>query len=181
MLDQCLALVRDERWTAFSPWPETLLADVDLAEDRVDLARDGYVHAYALACQLADPCWEGVAARGLAMVEARTGELTRAMTWLDDGRSRCTRWPDPYQWVHASVLDATCDVAIAGSDPRGPAFVDQLAALASRTGMRELVVRSHLHRVRLGQPGAIDAAAMAAAEIDNPLLTELVQAASAHG
>jgi DNA-binding SARP family transcriptional activator len=178
VLDECLALVHDERWTAFLPWPETLRADVDLAEHRVDVARDGYVHAYALACQLADPCWEGVAAKGLALVEVRAGELTRAMTWLDDGRSRCTRWPDPYQWVHASVLDATCDVAIAGNDPRGHGVVDQLAALASRTGMREFVVRSHLHRARLGQPGAIDAAAMAAVDIDNPLLAVLVQAAA---
>jgi hypothetical protein len=177
VIDECLGIVRDERWMAFSPWPETIRADVDLAEHRVDVARDGYAHAYAMACQMADPCWEGVAARGLAMVEARTGQLSRAMTWLADGRSRCTRWPDPYQWVHASVLDATCDVTIADDDPRAAGFVGELAALASRTGMREFVVRSHLHRAVLGQPGAIDAAALAVLDIDNPGLAVLVEKA----
>jgi hypothetical protein len=41
--------------------------------------------------------------------------------------------------------------------------------------MRHLVVRSHVHRARLGQPGALQAAAIGAAAIDNPLLTELVE------
>lgn len=178
VLTDCLELVHEERWTAFAPWPETLRADVDLAEHRVDAARDRYTHAYALACQLRDPCWEGVSAKGLAMVEAHAGEVTPALSWLDDARSRCVRWPDAYQWVHASVLDATCEVALGGHDAQAPVFVELLAALASRTAMRELVVRSHLHRAGLDIPGALDAAVMAAAEIENPALHDLVRGAA---
>jgi DNA-binding SARP family transcriptional activator len=173
-----LAITQDERWTAFSPWPESIRADIDLVDDEVDTARDRYAHAYALACQLGDPCWEGVSARGLGLVEARAGATTPAMTWLDDAYTRCMRWPDAYQWVRATILDTTCDVSIAADDPRAPAYVEQLAALASRTGMRHLVVRSHVHRARLGQPGALEAAAIGAAAIDNPLLTELVEGTS---
>jgi DNA-binding SARP family transcriptional activator len=174
-LDDCLALVEDERWMAFAPWPETLRADVDLTDRHIGVAKDRYAHAYALACQLGDPCWEGVAAKGLGLVEAATPDLVAATTWLDDARSRCTRWPDRYQWVHASVLDATCDIAIRAHDGRAASFVDQLTALAARTGMRELVVRSHVHRARLGQPGSLEAAAMGAADIDNPALVALVE------
>ena len=175
VLDTCLGLVRDERWTAFSPWPETLVADVDLADQRTEEARDRYAHAFALACQLADPCWEGVAAKGLAMVEARAGETAKALTWLIEAHTRCTRWPDTYHWVHASVLDATADFLIEARDERGADYVEQLASLASRTGMREFVIRSHIHRARLGQSGALEVAVIGVAQVDNPVLATLVE------
>jgi hypothetical protein len=178
VLDTCLGLVRDERWTAFAPWPDSLLADVDLAEQRTEAARDRYAHAFALACQLGDPCWEGVAAKGLAMVEAQTGDAAEALTWLIDAHARCTRWPDAYQWVHASVLDATAGFLIDTRDERGADCVEQLASLASRTGMREFVIRSHIHRARLGQPGALVAAVIGVAQVDNPVLATLVEETS---
>jgi hypothetical protein len=177
VLDACIELVRDERWTAFAPWPDTLLADVDLTDQRTEAARDRYAHAFALACQLGDPCWEGVAAKGLAMVEAQTGDSAEALTWLIDADARCTRWPDAYQWVHASVLDATADFLIETRDERRADCVEQLASLASRTGMREFVIRSHIHRARLGQPGALEAAVIGVAQVDNPVLATLVEEA----
>ena len=100
-----------------------------------------------------------------------------ALGWLEDASSRCTRWPDAYQWVHAYVLDAGCQVAVASGDPRAAAWVDSLARLAARGSMREFVVRSHVHRARLGQPGAAEAAAQEAAGIDNPVLADLVDRA----
>jgi DNA-binding SARP family transcriptional activator len=178
VLDECVSVVQDERWTAFLPWPQTLHADVELTEKRFDAARDGYSHAYALACQLGDPCWEGAAAKGLAQLEARTGNLAEAMTWLEDGRSRCNRWPDTYQWVHAALLDAGCDIALAAGAPAAAGQVEALALLAGRTGMREFVVRSHLYRARLGQAGAIEAARLGAAEIENPQLAMLFDGSS---
>lgn len=180
VLNDCLALVQNERWTAFMPWPETLRGDVDRAWHEPGSARDRYAHAYALACQLGDPCWEGMAARGLGLVEADAGELEPALLWLDDARARCTRWPDAYQWVHGAVLDATCGIALDAGDRRGPRWVDELAGLAARTGMRELVVRSHLHEARLDRPGALEAAGLGAADIDNAALAALVEGAS-HG
>jgi tetratricopeptide (TPR) repeat protein len=177
VLDTCLGFVREERWTAFSPWPETLIADVDLADQRLEEARDRYGHAFALACQLGDPCWEGVAAKGLAMVEAQAGDPEKALTWLIDAHARCTRWPDTYQWVHTSVLDATASFLIEAREERGADYVEQLASLAARTGMQEFVIRSHIHRARLGQPGALEAAVIGVAQVDNPVLADLVDEA----
>ena len=41
--------------------------------------------------------------------------------------------------------------------------------------MRELVVRARIHAGRLGDPGALEAAGMLAAEIDNPALASLLR------
>ena len=177
-IDRSLEITRDERWTAFAPWPEAVRAEIDLNERDLDTAMDRYSHAFALACQVGDPCWEGMAAKGLGMTEAERGDLALAMTWLDDGYIRSTRWPDGNQWVTASVLDVTCGVAIARGDERAPSLVERFATLAAKTDMRLLVVHSHVHRGRLGQPGAVEAAAAAAATIDNPVLTELVEDAA---
>ena len=54
------ALARHLRWTAFISLPESLLANIDLAEGDADAAGSGYDHAYALSLQLGDPCWEGL-------------------------------------------------------------------------------------------------------------------------
>ncbi len=49
-----------------------------------------------------------------------------------------------------------------------------MRTLASRSDMKELVVRSMLHGARLGDAGDGRAAGMLAAEIDNPVLEGLV-------
>ncbi len=175
-IDATLDITRDERWTAFAPWPESVRADIDLEEQAVDTAKERFGHAFALACQIGDPCWEGMAARGLALTEAKSGNLEQARTWIDDAYLRCTRWPDAHQWVRASILDVTCGVAIDTNDKRAPELVERLATLTARTDLRLLVVHAQVHAARLGQPGALEAATTGAAALDNPVLTELVQA-----
>ena len=59
----------------------------------------------------------------------------------------------------------------------GADYVEQLASLAARTGRREFVIRSHIHRARLGQPGAVEAAVIGVAQVDNPVLADLVEEA----
>jgi DNA-binding SARP family transcriptional activator len=175
-LAQSMELVNAERWMAFAPWPESLLAEVNRTEGRVEQAEDQYAHAFALACQIGDPCWEGVSARGAALLRADAGDVASALKWLEDGWTRCSRWPDAYQWVNGYVLDAGCEVTIAAGDPSAVGWVDRLAGVAARSGMRELVVRSHVHRARLGQPGASQAAKLAAADLENPVIADLVAA-----
>jgi tetratricopeptide (TPR) repeat protein len=165
-LERSLELVEEEKWIAFSPFPEAVLAHVDLRERRVDEAREALEHAFAIACQLTDPCWEGVACRGLGLVEAARGRGPQALAWLTDGRARCTRVAHPYQWIHGWVLDALCDID--GRDDRAPGWIDELESLASRTGMRELLLRAYLHRARRGDARARDAARLLGPEIDNP-------------
>ena len=170
-LDEALELARRENWVAFTPWPDALRADVDLAMGDVDAAGDRYEHAFALGCQLADPCWEGIAARGIGLVAARRGRPQKGLEWLREARRRCARLPDAYLWVEGYTLDALCSIAVAHDAPAAPAWIEELAELTGRTGMRELVARAYGHRARLGDVSAFTAARLLAASIDNPALS----------
>ena len=166
-----LDLVREERWIAFLPWPQALQAEVDLQAGRVEPAGEAFEQAWAMACQLGDPCWEGMAARGLGLVHAGRGDLALATGWLGTAIERSNRVTDRYRWVHAYVLEAAVDTAIArGAQDRAQHLVTALGELAARCEMRELVVRALLHRSRLGDRTALPAARLLGATIDNPAL-----------
>ncbi len=172
VLERCIGQA-SRMWTAFLPWPQSFRAEVDLLRGRVNEAADRFEHAFALGCQLADPCWEGVAGRGLGLVAAARGDAHGGIAILLDTLQRCVRLPDAYVWGSAYVLDALCVLAIEQDDDRGPAWVGQLTALSARTGMRELVARSHWYRARLGEPGAAEGSRLLATEIGNPMLDAL--------
>jgi tetratricopeptide (TPR) repeat protein len=168
-VSESLQLVKSERWLAFWPWPEAFGAELDMVQGREKLAEQRLAEAFALACQLGDPCWEGVTARALGLLEARRNP-DLALTTLLDARSRCARWPDAYQWVHGYVLDAVCTVAVETGCPDALTKANDLLELAAHANMRELVSRAQLHRASLGVPGADEAAVLAGAYIDNPAL-----------
>jgi hypothetical protein len=174
VLDESLALVAAERWTAFRPWPEALRAEASLAVGRPAEAAERLDRAFRLACRLGDPCWEAMGARLLGVLAARAGDTAVAREHLADALARATRVSDAYQWVHAHVLDSAAELAVDVGADDAPLIVDTLAELAERCGLRELVVRAHLRRARLGVPGALEAARLLAAEIDNPLLDAVV-------
>ncbi|MFC7549600.1 hypothetical protein [Plantactinospora sp. GCM10030261] len=96
-----------------------------------------------------------------------------------DVRSISNRVPDRYQWASAYVLDAAVDTALGeGDHVRARRLVESLALLAARCDFRELVVRAHLHRTRLGESAALAAARLLARDIDNPGLDRLLDSAS---
>jgi hypothetical protein len=66
-------------------------------------------------------------------------------------------------------------LAIDAEDDEGAEVAKALKELAARAGMRELAVRGHLHEARLGVDGALDAALVLGAQIDNPALDELLR------
>lgn len=169
-LVRAIDLTRSAGWMTFLAFPQALLANVDLAEGRVDAASAGFESAFALGCQIGDPCWEGIAARGIGLVHAAKGRVEDAITWLEDARARCIRIPDAYLWVHAYCLDALCEVAIDNHVSEARAWVQDLERLAARTGMNELLVRAHLHRAALGDQGAAEAGRLFAERIDNPAI-----------
>ena len=174
-LARSLELVHEQRWMAFLPWPEALKGELDLRAGRVEAATEGLEHAYALACQLGDPCWEGMAARGLGLLNATLGDRATATAWLAEAHTRCSRVTDRYQWVRGYVLDAMITTALDRHDQvEAGRLADTLAMLAARGDMRELVVRAHLHRTRLGDPTALAAARLLAGGIDNPALARLL-------
>jgi hypothetical protein len=82
---------------------------------------------------------------------------------------------DRYQWVRGYVLDAMITTALDRHDQvEAGRLADTLAMLAARGDMRELVVRAHLHRTRLGDPTALAAARLLAGGIDKPALARLL-------
>lgn len=175
-LKSSLELVHEQRWMAFLPWPQSLWAELDMDAGDLTSAADGFEQAWELACQLGDPCWEGMAARGLGLLCANRGDSAGAAKWLDEAALRCNRVPDRNQWVRGHVLDTVIATSLdQGDHKRAAPLTESLSALAARCEMRELVVRSHLHRGRLGDRTAFASARLLGAEIDNPALSQLIE------
>jgi DNA-binding SARP family transcriptional activator len=177
VLDRSLQLVHEQRWIAFQPWPQVLRAELDLAHDDLGQAADALEQAWELARQVDDPCWEGMAARGLGLLATRRHRPDRASRWMQQAATRCTRVSDRYQWIHAHVLDTTAALALDADQPeRARDAVTALTGLAARCDLRELLVRAHLHRHRLGDEDAMPIARLLAVDVDNPTLTPLAAA-----
>ncbi|MFI5955072.1 BTAD domain-containing putative transcriptional regulator [Cryptosporangium sp. NPDC051539] len=173
-LDEALERAKTAGWTTFVPWPEALRAEVDLAVGDLRNARTRAEHAFALGCQIGDPCWEGLAARVLGLVRAAEGDEDGALDTLQDARRRAGRLPDGYVWVVARTLDALAGVGLRTNHPGTGAWIDELAALAEHSGMTELSVRAAVHRWHHGDPAARGAAVALLAGVDSPALAGLV-------
>jgi tetratricopeptide (TPR) repeat protein len=170
LLDRALDEAEARGMTAFVPWPESFRAELDLALGDLDAAQARLEHAFALGCQVRDPCWESIALRGLGLVAAERGDAERALELLVEAPKLCRRLPDTYLWIEAYALDALCSVAVDAGAEAAPRWIDELEAVTARRGIRELLLRATVYRARLGEPGAADAARSLAAQIDNPAL-----------
>jgi len=158
-------------WLGLLPYSESLLADVFLRRGELADAARSFEHAYALASQhYGSECWESISTRGLGLVADAKDDVDTAVRWLDFAVTRRTRWPGAYPWIRAYALDALCGVAVKRRLPGAPAWIADLEDRASRLGMRELLVRAHLHRWRLGDERSLEVARSLAAGIDNPAL-----------
>jgi DNA-binding SARP family transcriptional activator len=176
VIDRALEVAEARGMTAFYPWPESFRAEIDLARGDLDRAEERLEHAFALGCQVGDPCYESAAARGLGLVAAARGDVARALELLVEAPRVCRRLPDTYLWIEADGLDALCAVAVEHRAEAAPRWIDELEATAGRRGMRELLLHAALYRARLGEPGALDVARSLAAQVDNPALAGVVDA-----
>jgi len=102
---------------------------------------------------------------GLALVAEAAGETERAIAMLAEARARSGRLAEPYLWLDGYILDAQCDLGRRHDHPETAAWVEALRTLASRSGMRELTLRSLQHGAALGRPGDSTAAAVLADEL----------------
>jgi DNA-binding SARP family transcriptional activator len=160
-------------WTAFLPWPLSFRAEIDLARGHVDVASERFEHAFALGCQLGDPCWEGIAGRGRGCIAMRRGEVQRAVEILQDTLSRSGRLPDAYLWGRAYVLETLCQLGVSRRLAPASQWIEDLMEMATRSGMREFVVRACAYRASLGNAEHAAAARVLAQAIDNPVLHAL--------
>jgi DNA-binding SARP family transcriptional activator len=177
LLDRALELVDARGLNSFRSWPESFRAEIDLRNGNVDAADDAFEHAFALGCEIGDPCWESIATRGRGLVALERGEVERGLALLVEAPRLCRRLPDTYLWIEAYGLDALCGAAVEHADPSAERWTGELEAIAARRGLRDLLVRATVHRARLGEPGALENARALAAQVDNPALDALVAAA----
>lgn len=175
VLDQAIEEA-NRLWVAFLPWPLSFRAEVDLAHGDLEDASERFEHAFALGCQLSDPCWEGIAGRGRALVALRRGDHARAVDILMDTLQRSARLPDSYAWGRAYALEVLCRIAVGERLPNATQWTGALAELATRSGMRELTVKAWQHRAALGEAPYGAAAALLARSIANPILQRSVAA-----
>ena len=158
------------RWTAFLPWPQTLFAECELTDGRVQEARDQVEEAFTVAVELSDPCWEGMAARMLSLVSSRTGDTGAALSWITEARQRCDRVSDRYVWVSAYIGLAHLDLLAGVDRRRSVAFADRLQQEALRADLPEFHAWALAHRAASGDEHALRMARAAAGPVDNPAL-----------
>ena len=175
LLDQAIEEVEARNMTAFLPWPESFRGELDLVLGDVASAEARFEHAFALGCQVGDPCWESISMRGLGLVAAARGDLSRALESLVEAPKLCRRLPDTYLWIEAYGLDALCAVAVEHRVESAGRWIDELESIASRRGIRELVLRADVYQARIGVPGALSVARSLAAQIDNPTIGKLLE------
>jgi len=173
-LSDSLELARQSAWTAFVPYPEALLAIVELQRGEIETAQERLEHAFALGCQIRDCCWEGISAAGLALLDEAHGDLASATERFEDATRRSVREPDAWLWGHAFALDLKCAFGLRQGVQLARTWIEDLEALASRTMMREFLARAFLYRSALGDADAFEAARIVAADVDNPALARAI-------
>jgi DNA-binding SARP family transcriptional activator len=174
-LDRALGWIAEEHWTAFEPFVAGVRGETYLAAGRLEEAAAFIDRSWVMAELAGDHCYMALAAGAEAKLFAEHGDLAAAENWIDRGLE-----PKPwYLWYSARLLDTAAEVAIATRSPRAGSFVERLAELASRSGMREFVVRGQSHRAILGDEAAAQAVPWLAKDIDNPALAAFL--AGRHG
>jgi tetratricopeptide (TPR) repeat protein len=136
-LRDCLRLVDEQQWVAFRPWPVALLGEAAIRRQEKPAAqRSSLEEAFALSCQLRDPCWEGAVARSLALGFVAEGDLETALGWLDDARRRCVRETDVYAALEVEIVASKVEVMRAlGHGSESMALAREWLSLAARTHM----------------------------------------------
>ncbi len=136
-LSDCLEMVDQTRWISFRPWPLAVLGEARLRQrqDPVPL-RAALEDAFALSCQLGDPCWEGAVARSLALSYDAAGEAGRALHWLAEARGRCLRETDAFVGLLVQILADQAAISLRdGRIDAAGGFAREALARAARAHM----------------------------------------------
>ena len=133
-----------ERWAAFRPWPEAWLAHARLASgDDPSVVREAAEGTFALARQLQDPCWEGLAAKTIGLTHLSEGHHESALEWLKNAGTLCRRVTDSYTWIEVDAFLAEAQAALDfGDADRAEAVARRAVADAAKGSMDDLLDRA---------------------------------------
>ena len=165
-----------ERWNAFVPWPQALRAHCLAAAGRCSESRDDAESAFALACQLGDPCWEGMAGRALALLALHAGDPAAADKWITDARRRCDRLPDRYVWVSGFVALGHLEIAASQQHELVIPLARRLYQDGLRADLPEFTAWALIYQAEAGDLTNLPLARTLAAGIVNPALQARVTA-----
>lgn len=156
-LTDCLKLVDELRWTAFRPWPCAVRCESRLRQNGDPQAiRLELESAFALSCQLGDPCWEAAVARVLGLSHEAANDTARALEWLREARKRCVRGTDYYAALLVEILlDQARLNGKLGHAAQADACVREALSLAARAHMDAHVERAVqlINHAALSMPG----------------------------
>jgi hypothetical protein len=142
-----------------------------LVEERdLDAARDNAEHAFALACELADPCWEGMAARAIGVMETHAGNYAAARQWITDARRRNDRVSDPYAWVSGYIGLADLELAVREGSERAGSAAARPRDDTVHADLPEFLAWALVHEAEAGAASSVQLAAAAAEGLANPAL-----------
>jgi hypothetical protein len=178
--ERSIAVALDERWNAYLPFPQVLRAQCLADAGRWTEAGEEAEHAFALACELGDPCWEGMAARTLGLLASHAGDPAAAQTWIADARRRCDRVQDRYVWVSAYIGLAEVEIAARHEIDRVAPLAARLHDDAVRYDLPEFLAWALVHQAEYGDRTRIPLARTAAEGVTNPVLQSRVRALT-HG
>lgn len=132
---ECVDRVDQTNWLAFRPFPVAMLSEarLQLGDDPKEIRAD-LETAFALGCQLRDPCWEGATARAIALTMSREGDHAAAAEWLATAKRRCTRETDIYVALVVQILADQAELSRqTGHLSQAEWTTRELLALAART------------------------------------------------
>jgi DNA-binding SARP family transcriptional activator len=168
--ERSIAICDRDRWNAFLPWPQALRSHCLAAAGRWKEARDDAEQSYALACQLGDPCWEGIAGRAMALVAMQAGDGAAAQEWITDARRRCDRVPDRYVWVSGFVGLGQLEIAARQQPDRVLPLARRLYRDALAADLPEFIAWALIYQADAGDRECVPLARALAREVASPEL-----------
>lgn len=175
--EQALSICDRRGWAWMKPWAEAYLGQLELHEGMLERAHELFEHVHAMGQQYGDPCYKAKGSAGLGLLAAERGDVGASVRLLQEARGHLVRTPD-HTWTLAYALDALCKVAVRHRLAQALRWVNDLEALAGRTGIREFVAWSYVYRHELGDRDALDTATALARDIDNHFLHSAIAGAS---
>jgi len=140
-LYEALQVVSSLDWTAFRPFPEALLAESSRRAGDLRRGRDLAEHAYVLAEQVGDPCWESLSLRALGLLSIDGGDLDQGVAMLKQAPLQCRRLPDTWRWIEMWGYAALVDIGDRHQLDGTPNWQEHLETEAASMGMRPLIER----------------------------------------